>query len=139
MVATRSRSIYPVMDDTDDQGRCTVYYDGDCPVCAKEIAFYRRLDREGRIAYRDVARDAAPLFGTGLTQAQALNRLHVRDRDGRIISGAAAFRALWAELPGWRWLARLMRLPGATATAELAYRGFLKVRPAITGRPRRRD
>jgi predicted DCC family thiol-disulfide oxidoreductase YuxK len=115
---------------------CTVFYDGDCPVCAREIALYERLDKDGRLALVDIARDAKPLLGTGLSQAQALGRLHVQTRDGKIVSGAEAFRALWAQLPGWRWLASLMRLPGVTPVAELFYRVFLKVRPLLI--PRRK-
>jgi predicted DCC family thiol-disulfide oxidoreductase YuxK len=108
---------------------CTVFYDGDCPVCAREIAVYEKGDSEGRIGFVNIARDASRLAGTGLSQAQALGRFHVQTADGRIISGAEAFRAVWAELPGWRWLARLMRVPGMTTVAEGCYRVFLKVRP----------
>ena len=51
--------------------------------------------------------------------------------DGRVESGARAFLALWAMLPGWRWLARLGRLPGAPTLMEGLYRMFLVFRPAL--------
>lgn len=38
---------------------------------------------------------------------------------------------LWAELPGWRWLAMAGRLPGAAWTMELSYRLFLRWRPTL--------
>jgi demethoxyubiquinone hydroxylase (CLK1/Coq7/Cat5 family) len=66
-------------------------------------------------------------------------RFHVQHADGRLESGARAFIALWELLPGWRWLARLGRLPGMTTLMEWAYRGFLRVRPAFQALARRWD
>jgi demethoxyubiquinone hydroxylase (CLK1/Coq7/Cat5 family) len=48
-----------------------------------------------------------------------------------MVSGARAFLALWAVLPGWRWLARVGSLPGVPSVLEWGYRGFLRVRPAV--------
>ena len=60
-----------------------------------------------------------------------LARFHVQRTNGQVISGAAAFVALWATLPGWRYLAIAARLPGATPALELVYRAFLLVRPQM--------
>jgi predicted DCC family thiol-disulfide oxidoreductase YuxK len=55
----------------------------------------------------------------------------VRDEQGQLFSGAAAFSRLWRELPGWRWLGRLSAVPPLSWLAELAYRAFLPLRPAM--------
>ena len=68
---------------------------------------------------------------SGLTREQLLARFHVQRADGVVFSGAAAFVQLWASLPGWRWLARLARLPGMLWLMERSYRGFLRLRPAL--------
>ncbi len=72
-----------------------------------------------------------PSLPLGGSQSTYLARFHIQRGNGQMLSGAVAFVALWSVLPGWRWLARLASLPGATALLELLYRGFLKARPAM--------
>jgi len=108
----------------------SVFYDGACPVCRREIGVYRDLAPAQPVEFCDVSQSSLRLPAE-LTREQALARFHVRHADGRIESGARAFIALWERLPYWRWLARVGRLPGVTALMELAYRGFLRIRPAI--------
>ena len=109
----------------------TVYYDGACPLCRREVAFYRRLDREDRIVWEDVSQpDAEP--GCDLSREGALRRFHARRLDGRLESGAAAFVAVWRQLPGFRVLAPVAAWPPILRLLERAYLGFLKVRPWIS-------
>lgn len=108
----------------------TVLYDGACPLCRREIGVYRGLQSSQPVCFADVS-DAAQPLPCGTTREQLLARFHVRDADGRLHSGAQAFLALWAALPGWRWLARVGRLPGAAWAMERVYRLFLRLRPAL--------
>jgi predicted DCC family thiol-disulfide oxidoreductase YuxK len=109
--------------------KLTVYFDGSCPLCRAEIDHYRRCRGADGIAFVDVsAGTAAP----DLSCAVALARFHVRDGEGRLHSGAAAFARLWRALPGWRWLGRVVGTPVLLPVAELAYRGFLPVRPHLS-------
>ena len=108
----------------------TVLYDGACPLCRREIGVYRGLKPSTPVCFADVSDAALPLPG-GTTREQLLARFHVRDSDGRLLSGAQAFLALWAALPGWRWLALIGRLPGATWAMERLYRFFLRLRPPL--------
>ena len=108
----------------------TVLYDGACPLCRREIGVYRDLQPSAPVRFADVS-DAAQPLPPGTTREQLLARFHVRDADGRLLSGAQAFLALWETLPGWRWLARVGRVPGAAWAMERVYRLFLRVRPAL--------
>jgi predicted DCC family thiol-disulfide oxidoreductase YuxK len=114
----------------------TVYYDGACPLCRAEIGHYRRCDGAERVAFVDVATQEP---GDGLSRGQALARFHVREADGRLLSGAAAFARLWARLPRWRWLGRLVAAPLLLPLAELVYRASLPLRPRLARLLRRRS
>lgn len=108
-------------------------YDGACPLCRREIGVYQGLQplQPGApVCFADVSDAAVPL-PPGTTRAQLLARFHVRGRDGELLSGAQAFLALWAALPGWRWLAWAGRAPGAAWLMERAYRLFLRGRPRL--------
>lgn len=110
-------------------GELTVMFDGACPLCRREIAVYQSLAPLQPVRWQDVSAGSSDL--THQQQAQYMARFHVRLPNGDLLSGAAAFVALWRTMPGWRWLARLASLPGATPMLELAYKGFLRIRPAV--------
>ena len=90
----------------------------------------RRLDRRGRIQFVDAA-DGASICPAD--RATLLARFHAREGD-RLLSGAAAFAAMWRAIPLLRPLGEAARFPPLLALLELGYRGFLKVRPALQRR-----
>jgi predicted DCC family thiol-disulfide oxidoreductase YuxK len=111
----------------------TVLYDGACPLCRREISLYRDLPAlrpDSPVCFVDVSDAAVPL-PPGTTRDQLLARFHVQGPGGELHSGAQAFLALWAALPGWRWLAQVQRLPGAVWLMERSYRYFLRCRPTL--------
>ena len=91
----------------------------------------RRLDRGGRIEFVDVS-GAAPSDCPANREA-LLARFHAREGD-RLLSGAAAFAAMWRAIPSLRLLGEAACFPPLLALLELAYRGFLRVRPALQRR-----
>jgi predicted DCC family thiol-disulfide oxidoreductase YuxK len=110
-------------------GALTVMFDGACPLCRREIGLYQSLVPLEPVSWLDVSGDKAGFKVAD--QARYVARFHVRLPDGRVLSGAAAFVALWLSMPGWRWLGRLGRLPGVTPILELVYRSFLHLRPIL--------
>ena len=119
--------------DTPPGDTLTVLFDGSCPLCRREVAAYRNLspvDPEHTLAWRDVSTPDVQL-PAGCSPSQAMARFHVQHADGSVDSGARAFIALWAMLPGWRWLARLASLPGVPTLLEQGYRLFLIGRPLL--------
>ena len=108
----------------------TVYYDGACPLCRREIDFFRRRSDGNAVEWVDASLSDSASIAPDLSRANALARFHVRRADGRLESGPRGFAELWAIIPGFRWLGRFARLPLAQPLFEWAYRSFLRVRPA---------
>ena len=108
-----------------------VYFDGSCPLCRAEIGMYSRNDSDGSLCFVDISARSASVL-EGLTQQRALQRFHVRNDKGQLLSGAAAFVEVWDRLPGWRWAARAAGFPGAIAMLELGYCLFLPIRPFLS-------
>ncbi len=122
------------MNKTASSETLTVLYDGDCPLCQREIAHVRGLAQrhsDSNLCFVDVSGVEETEATFGADRATMLARFHVQRADGSSLDGAQAFVAMWSRLPGWRWLARLSRLPGMLALMELSYRGFLLVRPTL--------
>ena len=114
--------------------RIQVFFDGDCPLCLREIRMLERLNRgRGRIRFTDIAEPGFSASEVGLTHAQLMDRIHGRFPDGRWIEGVEVFRQIWTAL-GWSWLVFPTRLPGISHGLNLAYGLFAKNRLKLTGR-----
>ncbi|PTS76175.1 DUF393 domain-containing protein [Sphingomonas sp. HMWF008] len=113
--------------DARTTSRLTVWHDGGCPLCRREIAVMRRLDRAGAIDFIDVAAEDATC---PIDRGDLLARFHARE-DGVLLSGAAAFAAMWRAIPLLRPLGLAARAPFVLAGLERLYLLFLRVRPGM--------
>ena len=104
-----------------------VWYDGGCPLCRREIALMRRLDRANRVEFVDAA---SPATLCPLDRGLLLSRLHALENNV-LHSGVAAFAAMWRAIPLLWPLGQAARLPPVAWLLDRAYRAFLKHRPAL--------
>lgn len=110
-----------------------VFFDGDCPLCMREIRMLQRKDRAGRIQFTDIAAPAFDAETYGTTQAELMARIHGRLSDGTWIEGVEVFRQLYTAI-GWRTAVAFTRLPGISHLVRLGYHLFAKNRLRLTGR-----
>ena len=87
----------------------------------------RRWDRNSAIDFVDVASDdtACPI-----DRATLLARFHALE-DGQLLSGAAAFAAMWRAIPRLRPIGMAARVPAVLAVLERLYVVFLRFRPTL--------
>lgn len=105
----------------------TVWFDSACPLCIREIAMMRRLDRRGAIRFVDAC---DPLSSCPIDRADILARFHAEE-GGTLFSGAAAFAAMWRAIPILRPLGLLAGWAPATPIFERTYTTFLRIRPRL--------
>ena len=125
------RRFIMINNDAAKPDTLTVFYDASCPLCAKEIGVYQRAAGGKDVNWCDVSGRTPLELPPGLTQEQAMARFHIKAGDDTVYSGGRAFIQLWLSLPGWRWLGKAMSIGPMPAIAELAYRGFLPIRPTL--------
>ena len=105
----------------------TLYHDGHCPLCQREVEWLSRHPRRARVRLVDIqAADFDPQ-ALGTRFEAMMGKLHLRDAEGRWFIGMDASRALYAVL-GYRRLVWLSCLPGVAAALDAGYRGFARRR-----------
>ncbi|MCC9654608.1 thiol-disulfide oxidoreductase DCC family protein [Rhodopirellula halodulae] len=110
-----------------------VFYDGECPLCLREIKLLRRLDRKHRIRFTDIADPSFRPASYGMTMKDFMDEIQGRLPSGEWITGVEVFRRLYAAV-GLKPIVSLTRLPGISHGLEFGYRVFAKNRLRLTGR-----
>ncbi len=112
-----------------------IYYDGLCKACSLEINHYRKQKGAEFFNFVNITTSDFEPQNHGLDPFKVHKVMHVRDRNGNLKEGVDAFRAIWNELPRYRFLVRLSDYRAVRAILELGYRGFIQIRPYL---PRRK-
>jgi predicted DCC family thiol-disulfide oxidoreductase YuxK len=113
----------------------TLYYDGLCPLCSREIAHYRKKAVGDALRFLDITDPQFDAAEHGLDATRIHRVMHVKVGD-ELRVGLDAFIAVWEAIPSYRWLARVARLPGLYGLLTLAYHFFAAVRPWLPRRKR---
>lgn len=112
----------------------TLYFDGDCPLCAREIKILRRRAISSRLQFIDISSNAFDAEVLGFTFEQMQASLHAHFADGRWVTGLdatvwswrAAGLGFWAAPLTWRALRPLL---------AVGYRLFCRLRPHLAWLP----
>ncbi len=114
----------------------TVYFDGLCQLCSREIAHYQRSVGSKQIRFVDITSPAFDALYEGVDPYAVHKVMHVKRADGRIATRIDAFVEIWRTLPKYRWLARTAEHRWVNAALRVAYDCFAVVRPYLPRRKR---
>jgi predicted DCC family thiol-disulfide oxidoreductase YuxK len=111
-------------------------YDGQCPLCLREVNFLRKHDAgRGLVAFVDIADDAySPNDNGGVEFETAMGRIHAVLPNGTVIKNVEVFRRIYRVL-GMGWIYAPTRWPVIGPLVDKLYDFWADRRLAWTGRP----
>ena len=77
-----------------------VFFDGDCPLCKREIDTLRHMDRQHNIRFTNIAAPDFRASEFGPTWDEFMSEIHGRLPDDTWVRGVEVFRRLYAAV-GW--------------------------------------
>ncbi|WP_113906334.1 thiol-disulfide oxidoreductase DCC family protein [Aliidiomarina celeris] len=119
--------------------KLTIFYDGGCPLCVREMKHLKRLDQNGKMAFEDIlAADFEARF-PHVSIENANRILHGMNGNGVMLYGLDVTHAAWS-LVGRGWLTAPMRWPLIRWVADKVYLWFARnrytVSKVLTGKAR---
>ncbi|ULG67796.1 thiol-disulfide oxidoreductase DCC family protein [Marinobacterium sediminicola] len=108
--------------------RPVLFYDGQCPLCRREIAHYQRLDHHQRVDWQDLFAPDCTVRTYGIDTTNAMRVIHAVDSDGSVCKGVYAFLIVWQSLPYYRHLAWLIRALHLARPLDVFYHTFARWR-----------
>ncbi len=105
----------------------TVFYDGRCPLCVKEIRALKQHDAAGLLQLENIhAKDVRQRYPQ-LDPTAAEKILHGIDANGEWLTGLDVTVKAWQLVKRHRWL-RILRWPLIKPLADMFYRFFARHR-----------
>jgi len=103
-------------------------YDGQCPLCSREVTWLQRRNLTGAVDFEDIS---DPLFDPakyGLTMEQAIGAMHAVTPDGGVLKGVDVFVEVYQHC-GLTWISKMLAFRPTRPAVNLLYRMFARVRP----------
>lgn len=108
-----------------------LYYDGACGLCSSEMKVYKSKDRDGVLRFVNIASPDFDLEGEGLFGRDVNKYFHVKDSEGYIYSGVAAFDQIWRKIGVFRFLKMAYAFWPTKVLMDLGYCVFVRIRPYL--------
>jgi predicted DCC family thiol-disulfide oxidoreductase YuxK len=108
----------------------TLLYDGDCPLCLREMRWLQRRDKAGRLAFENIAAPGFDAARFGVTREALMRVMHGVLPDGRIVRRLEALRLAYAAV-GLGWVLAPTGWPVLRWPSNAAYALFARHRIRI--------
>ncbi|GAV71004.1 DUF393 domain-containing protein [Cephalotus follicularis] len=138
--ALQEATVTPKKQNEEEQSpqdwRIKMLYDGDCPLCMREVNMLRERNKQyGTIKFVDISSDEySPEENQGLEYKTVMGRIHAIQSDGTIVTDVEAFRKLYEQV-GLGWVYAITKYKPIAKIADAVYGVWAKYRLQITGRP----
>jgi predicted DCC family thiol-disulfide oxidoreductase YuxK len=107
--------------------RFKLLYDGECPLCVREVKWLQRWNRCGHLAFEDFSAAGFDPVRYATTREELMQAMHGVFPDGRMVRAVEAFREAYS-LVGLGWLLAPTRWPVLRPIFDALYRVFARHR-----------
>ena len=114
-----------------DPKKTVLIYDGECSVCRVAVGWIRARSSPGTFEFLSFHSGEMEKRFPFLDREACKQAAHLVLTDGRVLAGDQAALEVFSRIPGYRWVANLMTLPGAGTLSGVLYRWFARRRHAI--------
>jgi predicted DCC family thiol-disulfide oxidoreductase YuxK len=122
------------LEDRDSRTNFKLLYDGECPICKREICILQKKDSETKIKFIDISsKEFSPFEHNNIDYNSAMSEIHAIDGKGNLLVGIPAFAAVYARCQ-LLVTSTLLRIPFIKIVLDPLYGLFAKKRLWITGR-----
>ena len=112
--------------------KLTIFFDGGCPLCKREVDFLQSRNQKGYLSFIDINTSDFYLdFKYGITYKQAMERIHALKSDGSVIKDIKVFQEAYS-LIGLGWIYSPTKLPIIDKFVRFIYGLRAKYRLKIT-------
>jgi predicted DCC family thiol-disulfide oxidoreductase YuxK len=113
----------------------TVFYDGACMVCHREISHYKKRDKYNLLKLVDISSASFNAEDLGLKTEEVNLHMHTMDDEGKVYKGVDSFVEIWKRLPGYKPLISLFNNQKVRPLIDSSYNIFTKhIRPRLPKR-----
>lgn len=122
------------LEDRDSKNNIKLLYDGECPICNREICILQKKDSQSKINFIDIAsKEFSPIENNNIDYNTAMSQMHAIDDKGNFLIGLEAFAAVYARCQ-LLVTSTVLRIPFIKNFLKPFYKLFAKNRLWLTGR-----
>lgn len=109
----------------------SVYYDGGCHLCSREIDIYKRKDTDQKIEFVDISSPEFTLNTDKVSLEDIHKYFHVKTNKDEWLQGVDAFEKIWEVLNIFKPLQLVSKNKLTRPFMNFGYSLFVKARPYL--------
>ena len=117
-------------------GVLSVYYDGLCPLCSREMVHYRKQEGSQNLNFVDITAPSFLAEREGLDPLKVHQVMHVKTPEGEVRTGVDAFIEIWKILPKYRGWVGWAQSAVIKPFLNFGYQIFAAIRPYLPRKTR---
>jgi predicted DCC family thiol-disulfide oxidoreductase YuxK len=122
------------LEDRDSKTNLKLLYDGECPICKREICMLQKKESQTKIKFIDISsKEFSSFENNNIDYNTAMSQIHAIDGRGNLLVGIPAFATVYARCQ-LLVISTLLRIPFIKKILKPLYTLFAKNRLWFTGR-----